>query len=136
MHRSHHRVRIVAWLATIAVILGMTGGHWLILQSVAWTKMIADYSRSSSLGTALAFTFDGQHPCEMCKLIQKEKQDSHQPHQLQQPVEKDDEVFCERCARARVDLTWSWMCAVDEGRPPSRRDRPPVPPPRRLSACS
>jgi len=47
------------------------GGHWLVLQSVAWTTMLADRARSESIRTAVCDTFDGQHPCRLCCQIAK-----------------------------------------------------------------
>ncbi len=58
----------------VVMILHMTGGHWMLLQTVAWSRMIVEYSRFSPMQVALKETFDGQHPCEMCKGIQKAKQ--------------------------------------------------------------
>jgi len=46
------------------------GGHWLALQSLAWARMIRDFSRHESLVSALAKTFDGKHPCKLCLAIQ------------------------------------------------------------------
>ena len=46
-----------------------TGGHLAILQGVAWTKMVRDFAKTQSIGTALEKTFDGQHPCSLCKKI-------------------------------------------------------------------
>jgi hypothetical protein len=50
------------------------GGHWVVLQSVAWTTMLADHARSESLGTAVHDTFDGQHPCRLCCQIARARQ--------------------------------------------------------------
>ena len=47
----------------------LTGTHWLALQTVAWAGMIVSYSETAPLRTALAETFDGQHPCPLCKAI-------------------------------------------------------------------
>lgn len=46
-----------------------TGGHLAILQGVAWTKMVRDFSRTDSIGKAIEKTLDGQHPCNLCKTI-------------------------------------------------------------------
>jgi hypothetical protein len=46
-----------------------TGGHLAILQGVAWTKMVRDFSRTDSIGKAIEKTLDGQHPCHLCKTI-------------------------------------------------------------------
>ena len=45
------------------------GGHWAVLQSVAWVKMLVDYSQSESVAVALGKTFDGAHPCDLCKIV-------------------------------------------------------------------
>jgi hypothetical protein len=118
-----------------AMILVMTGGHWLILQSVAWTKMILDYSRSSSVRTAIEQTFDGRHPCEMCKLIQREKQSSKQ-QELQQPSVNFDVFFSEARAFGFFDPPYSWIPDARDFMHPSRWDPPPVPPPRSLPVYS
>jgi hypothetical protein len=49
------------------------GGHWLGLQSIAWATMIANYSQHCSVGHAIMQTFDGKHPCDLCKHISKGK---------------------------------------------------------------
>jgi len=55
-------------LGTIMLILS-TGGHWILLQTVAWTGMIVSYSERAPLKEALTYTFDGKHPCCLCKAI-------------------------------------------------------------------
>jgi hypothetical protein len=57
----------------IAAMLATTGAHWFVLQSVAWTTMLADNLRNSSLSDAVHCTFDGKHPCCLCKKIAREK---------------------------------------------------------------
>ena len=49
------------------------GGHWYILQGVAWVNMIRDYSRMVPLTQAVAMTFSGKYPCPICKGIAEEK---------------------------------------------------------------
>ena len=53
----------------IAAMLAITGGHWVALQTVAWTTMLADNLRTGSLKEAVTQTFDGEHPCPICKQI-------------------------------------------------------------------
>lgn len=53
----------------IGALLAATGAHWAVLQSVAWTAMIADNLRTHSMGEAVTCTFDGKHPCCLCKAI-------------------------------------------------------------------
>lgn len=47
----------------------MTGAHWAALQTVAWTTMLASNLRTQSFSKAVSETFDGEHPCCMCKAI-------------------------------------------------------------------
>ena len=48
----------------------MLGGHWLVLQTVAWSRMVVVFAAKDSLKDALVKTFDGKHPCWMCLQIQ------------------------------------------------------------------
>jgi hypothetical protein len=57
----------------IVAMLAAIGSHWAILQSVAWTQMLADNLQAAPLCEALARTFDGKHPCCLCKQISTEK---------------------------------------------------------------
>jgi hypothetical protein len=74
----------------IAVTLCLSiGGHWLGLQSIAWAKMIVDYSQSCSIAQAVAYTFDGEHPCDMCKHINKARS-GEKKHDRELSVSKSD----------------------------------------------
>lgn len=53
----------------IAALFFALGGHWLVLQSVAWGTMLVENVETSSLSAALEKTFDGKHPCVICKSI-------------------------------------------------------------------
>jgi hypothetical protein len=66
--RLFHHAGLAAALVALFVMLG---GHWAVLQSVAWARMLADFSRTESLGTALEKTLDGDHPCPMCLKIRE-----------------------------------------------------------------
>jgi hypothetical protein len=64
----------IGHLLLIVALLGASGGHWAVLQSVAWAKMLADNSRTESLPAAIEKTFDGHHPCALCKQIASGRQ--------------------------------------------------------------
>lgn len=49
------------------------GGHLVLLQTIAWTQMIVAFSGDSSISEAVEKTFDGEHPCEMCKMVKEVK---------------------------------------------------------------
>ena len=50
----------------LAATLGL---HWALLQTVAWTTMLADNLRTHSLSESVTRTFDGKYPCPICKAI-------------------------------------------------------------------
>ena len=49
------------------------GLHWAFLQSFAWTTMLVDNLATTSFSAALQRTFDGKHPCALCKAIAEGK---------------------------------------------------------------
>lgn len=49
----------------------VAGGHWAMLQGVAWATMVHDFSKNGTLTQAVEKTFDGKHPCPLCKKISK-----------------------------------------------------------------
>ena len=53
----------------IVALVEILGAHWVALQTVAWTTMLAENLQSTSLHDAVANTFDGRHPCCLCKAI-------------------------------------------------------------------
>jgi hypothetical protein len=63
---------VLTRLAKFVLVLALAcsiGLHWAFFQSLAWTSMLADNLRRDSLAQAVTHTFDGQHPCPICKAI-------------------------------------------------------------------
>ena len=60
--------RFGKWLV-VAALVSTTGAHWAVLQTVAWTTMLANNLCHQSLTEAVTQTFDGHHPCPLCKAI-------------------------------------------------------------------
>jgi hypothetical protein len=73
----------------IAALVATTGAHWALLQSVAWTTMLADNLHSASLPEAFVKTFDGKHPCCLCKAIAAGKK-SEQKKEFTSPIQKPE----------------------------------------------
>src|SRR6185295_12505017 len=71
------RSRLGKWLVVAALTCAI-GGHWTLLQSVAWVTMAVNYSQTAPLNEALAKTFDGKHPCPICKLVTEGKKSERQ----------------------------------------------------------
>ena len=63
---------------TVLMLVLTTGLHWVALQSVAWGTMLAGHLRGESVTVAVAHTFDGRHPCCLCKAIAAAKKSQRQ----------------------------------------------------------
>lgn len=58
-------------LAALHLLAGPLG----VLQLVAWSQMIKDYSQEKGLVAGVVKTFDGKHPCQLCKKISVSQQE-------------------------------------------------------------
>ena len=113
----------------LVALLQICGGHWLALQSLAWTEMLVKYSQEAQLAEAVAKTFDGQHPCALCVSIEQgKKSERHAPAELA----KVKPVFILPVGSALVrGMGVPWVRALAETRGELRFEQPGVPPPRR-----
>ncbi len=68
------------------------GGHWAVLQSVAWAKMLVDYAQQDSLKVAVVKTFDGEHPCSLCHQVSEGRKQEQKKEAVAQ-VEKIEAVL-------------------------------------------
>lgn len=73
MIATHPIIRRLGCAMMALALFLFAGGHWALLQGVAWVTMVHDFSRGDSLTQAVEKTFDGKHPCAMCKKIAKAK---------------------------------------------------------------
>jgi hypothetical protein len=55
-------------LLTLVLSLGL---HWTVLQSAAWVSMVVSFSQEGTMLDALEKTFDGEHPCPLCKVVER-----------------------------------------------------------------
>ena len=114
----------------IVAVLAATGTHWLVLQSVAWTSMLADNLRSSSLAQAVERTFDGRHPCSLCRQIAQGKQDEKKS-EVRSDWKKLEFSFSQSAFAFQAPSANRLFRPADEGAAVLSR-APPVPPPRSL----
>jgi hypothetical protein len=123
-------LRQVGRIATIGALCCAIGLHWVVLQSLAWTTMLVDYSKRAPLCQAIAQTFDGAHPCSLCHVVNKGK-NSEKKSDLQSPTPKIDMICMSRLSHLIRPFTLVEYSVCDFG--PSLIGRsPPVPPPRSL----
>ena len=119
-------------LLLIFVLLAGTGAHWGALQSVAWTRMLAENLRTASFIDAVSRTFDGQHPCTLCKIIASAKK-SEKRMECPQPVAKLEFPLTTQSVLL-IAPTRSQLVPLDNEFVESLSQQPPTPPPR--AACA
>jgi hypothetical protein len=79
----HYAGIVLSRLGKVFVVLTLAAtlcAQWALLQTVAWTTMLAGNLKSCSLHDAVAMTFDGQHPCPLCKAIAAAKKSEQKNH--------------------------------------------------------
>jgi hypothetical protein len=122
--------RCIARVVTILALCCAIGLHWLTLQSIAWTSMIIDYSKRGSLCKAITQTFDGAHPCSLCRAVNVGK-NSEKKSDLQAPTPKIDMICVwRRASSLRPFIPFEYT--MGDFRSSQIGQSPPVPPPRFL----
>ena len=127
---------ITRYLRLVAVLLAClsVGLHWSAVQVVGWVGMAVEFSRTRPVADALEMTFDGKHPCVLCKLVQ-----NHGPLSDQEPQSPPESKSDFKLLVASI-----WENPLVSLKPPAEiaalpdeprraslaRERPPVPPPR------
>ena len=112
----------------LAAFMFSCGGHWCVLQGVAWIGMIHQYSQVVPLAEAVSMTFSGKYPCALCKAIAEKKESER----LQLcAVEKYEKKFFSPVVVPRTDLLVvplqypDYLISLQ-----IRTEPPPTPPPR------
>jgi hypothetical protein len=121
--------RLLQWLAVVSLIF-VLGGHWAILQSVAWVTMVAGYSQIDPISQALVKTFDGKHPCPLCNCVAKAKK-AEQKQETKKLLSKLD-FFLACGSAALVPPTPEPILFAAPLPAAVRVESPPAPPPRSL----
>jgi len=56
----------VVVLSSFLISIGM---HTAVLQAAAWARMTVDFARRDTVAVSLEKTFDGRHPCPICRAL-------------------------------------------------------------------
>jgi hypothetical protein len=122
-----------AQVLMLLVLFAAAGGHWMALQSFAWTRMLISYSQQGQFAEAMAKTFDGKHPCSLCKEIAQEKSKEKSSDRA---VSVDH--IAAFVAPAVVTVVRSegitWMLEIPQQESELRAEQPLSPPPRGAQA--
>ncbi len=121
-------VRCGKFLVVLALVLA-TGLHWAALQTVAWSTMLAaNLSSQQSLTEAVSQTFDGEHPCPLCKAIKAGKQSEQKSEALTLKLKLEFPLVAESLVvLAPTDFE---LVALEFFSADSISSKPPLPPPR------
>jgi hypothetical protein len=125
-------LRCVARAITIVALCCAIGLQWVALQSIAWTAMIVDYSKHGSLSQALAQTFDGAHPCSLCRIVSNGKA-CEKKADLQPITPKIDMICTTRAITLLRPFAYA-ACVAGDFSVCKIGESPPVPPPRNCFA--
>lgn len=129
-------VRVLVRLGKCFVVVAlvtMLGAQWTLLQTVAWTAMLADNLRTHSLSESVARTFDGKYPCPICKAIaaakksQKKSELTLQTQKLEFPPATENPVLFAPSDFQLLPMPTSFSTE-------SPTQKPLTPPPRGLPA--
>lgn len=131
----HHCAPCLLRLGIVVMVCLSLGMHRGVLQTVAWARMLADFAAERPLLEAVEMTFDGEHPCELCRIAQdKEPASPSQPLEHASGLKKLFAVVCDASAPVFSSPE------VPRPKPDLRRvkvklmQQPETPPPRRGEA--
>lgn len=120
--------RIPRMLVAIALVLSI-GLHWNLLQIVAWGGMLVKYSKGVSFKVAVEKTFNGKHPCCMCKAIEKAKRDEKKAPS-KETDSKGPQLFVTSSLRLMFPPSEGELLLLRVAMLRQGSTAPPVPPPR------
>jgi hypothetical protein len=129
-------VRRLAAIA-LSLLLGviLAGGHLALLQGVAWAGMLLARAGEQPLAIAVRTTFDGEHPCALCRAIEQHQHDAA-------PAKPAPDAVAKSITKAECLMPQAWrepssvgivarLAAIIPAEASSLAQAPPVPPPTR-----
>jgi hypothetical protein len=129
----HHRLCKLAQVVVVLSLCVSIGLHWVVLQSAAWVGMAVSYSVEKGVVQGISETFDGEHPCPMCKLVNEGVKSEQAPTDGQTPPSKTKELKLTLALvsvptfvfPSEIPQAWSTVSSIAS----ARHERPLTPPP-------
>ena len=115
-------------LALVVALCTTVGLHWVALQTVAWAQMLVSYRQEESFQEAVKKTFDGQHPCDLCKVVQTGKSEQKTPDFVTSVVKIDAVLAVAGNVTLPIPQRWEYATFVCAS--VLRLEGPATPPPR------
>ena len=116
-------------ILVVAALVVSIGLHWAVLQSAAWVGMAVAYSvEKGSITEGLSDTFDGNHPCLLCKAVDEGKKDTKKTS-AKSSIKKLEVLIVRRISFIQPKGVSIQYASLDE-RPVLRASVPLIGPPR------
>jgi hypothetical protein len=123
------RVKVARVLVVCSLVVAI-GGHWALLQSIAWIGMFAKFSQTCSLAEAWVKTFDGNHPCKLCIVVQEGKKSQQKQEPVPVQTKLDFFILNDKPFEPGPGFRLSGKIAIRSQFAHERFEQPPTPPPR------
>jgi hypothetical protein len=115
-------------LSVVSMLVVVMGGQWALLQSIGWVGMFLKFSQTEAVSAAIEKTFDGKHPCNICKAVQEGKRSEKK--QESQKLETKLDFICLKQLLA-LETPPPFACPISSlDDLLGRTESPPRPPPR------
>ncbi len=83
-----------AKLCLVTALILSLGGHWHVLQVLAWAKMMQERVPTMGVSEALTSVFGGVEPCDRCLTIREHRDDRNDSPASLLKSGKKIEIFC------------------------------------------
>lgn len=108
-----------------------SGAQWDLVQTFAWGRMVANYSRAMPLLRAVKLTFTPGNMCSICRAVSEAKQQENAPAVPSGKADTKLLLVFQPVQRLiltpPIQETWSLSDRYPES---AQRSNPPTPPPR------
>jgi hypothetical protein len=127
--RGKKALHLTAATVCLFAIFISAGGHWAVIQSIAYARMLVEFAQQEAWCTALKKTFDDRYACPLCPKIRagvnQEKKAPPNLSGIDQP-----EFLLESGAAIFLVLSIAEDLAPVSSRHTDLSTPPPTPPPR------
>jgi hypothetical protein len=115
-------------ICLVFALVTTLGAHWALLQTIAWTTMLASNLPSHSISEAVSDTFDGKHLCPLCRAIAAAKKSEKKSESVSSTVKKEFPPVAAKFAFISPEPVSAFSLAKLSAA--SSFQKPPLPPPR------
>jgi hypothetical protein len=127
--RGKRLLHLTGTTSCLLAIFISAGGHWAMLQSIAYTRMLLEFAEQDSLGTAVKKTFDERYACSLCPKIRDGFNHDHK-----KPLTLSEVQQPEFLPQSNALISFIRVVVANLAFVPSRHidfpNAPPKPPPR------